>query len=118
MFIDRGRGVGFRRWPDAGSPARTDTDRSVDERQIATTGFPYAVVHRVRDDVVQILAVHDQRRLPEYWGRTIQLKDLARAKVPGVPNVSERRVPAIADTPMAGYSAVLPDGSVVEDEDG
>jgi plasmid stabilization system protein ParE len=59
------------RWPNVGAPVRTDTDGTVAERQIATPGFPYAVVYRIRDDVVQILAVHHQRRLPEYWaGRT------------------------------------------------
>jgi plasmid stabilization system protein ParE len=55
------------RWPNAGSPVRTATDGSVAERQIATPGFPYTVVYRVRDDVVQVLAVHHQHRQPEYW---------------------------------------------------
>lgn len=62
VAIDRAAG-----WPNAGSPVRTETDGPVAERQIATPGFPYTVVYRVCDDVVQILAVHHQHRLPKYW---------------------------------------------------
>ena len=55
------------RQPNGGTPVRTTSDGSIAERQVGTPGFPYAVVYRVRDDVVQVLAVHHQRRQPEYW---------------------------------------------------
>ena len=55
------------RWPNAGTPVRVEADGSVAERRMATPGFPHAVVYRVRDEEVQVLAVHHQRRQPEYW---------------------------------------------------
>lgn len=55
------------RWPNAGAPVRTLDDGSVAERQVAMSGFPYAIVYRVAGDVVEVLAVHHQHRRPEYW---------------------------------------------------
>lgn len=55
------------RWPDSGTPARVDPDSRVLERAVGLRGFPYVVVYRFRDNEVEVLAVHHERRRPLYW---------------------------------------------------
>lgn len=55
------------RWPNAGTPSRTDPSGGVLERRVAMPGFPYVVVYRASDVGLEVLAVHHDRRRPEYW---------------------------------------------------
>jgi plasmid stabilization system protein ParE len=55
------------RWPNIGTPVRVDAAGSVLERTVGIRGFPYVVVYRVRDEEVDVLAVHHERRRPLYW---------------------------------------------------
>jgi plasmid stabilization system protein ParE len=55
------------RWPNTGAPVRVDAAGSVLERTVGMRGFPYIVVYRVRDEEVDVLAVHHERRRPMYW---------------------------------------------------
>jgi plasmid stabilization system protein ParE len=48
--------------PEAGTPRGT-------ARRLLVAGFPYDVVYRVRDDVLDILAVAHHHRRPGYWRR-------------------------------------------------
>jgi plasmid stabilization system protein ParE len=52
-------------WPGSGAPILHDDEGAVVERRAPTPGFPYAVRYRVIDDVVVVMAVHDQRRHPD-----------------------------------------------------
>lgn len=45
--------------------------RKASARRVLVTGFPYDVVHQVRGDVVDVLAVAHQRRRPGYWRKRL-----------------------------------------------
>ena len=55
------------RWPNAGTPTRTDASSNVPERSVGVSGFPYVVVYRATEGEVEVLAVHHERRRPLYW---------------------------------------------------
>jgi toxin ParE1/3/4 len=51
------------------TPQRFKVVRSPNIRKVSLRGFPFSVVYREVDSVVQILAVAHHRRDPEYWAR-------------------------------------------------
>jgi hypothetical protein len=52
-------------YPEAWTSIRPNTRRALLNR------FPFAVIYQIKPDLLNILAVADLRRLPEYWkGRT------------------------------------------------
>ena len=40
---------------------------SMRTRRLVLSRFPYAVVYRIRGDVIRVLAAYHQRRKPGYW---------------------------------------------------
>ena len=50
-----------------GGPQRYPIEREPDIRRILMTRFPFTVLYREKDGVVQILAVAHHRRRPQYW---------------------------------------------------
>ena len=57
----RQAGAVLLREPGLGTPA------SAQARRLPLTGFPYTLVYRVQGDVVHVLALMHQSRIPEYW---------------------------------------------------
>ena len=55
------------RWPNAGIPVHVDAAGGVLIRTVGLSGFPYFVVYRVREEEIDVLAVHHERRRPMYW---------------------------------------------------
>lgn len=51
------------------TPLRFRVVRPPDIRKVSLRGFPYSVVYREVDSVVQVLAVAHHRREPGYWAR-------------------------------------------------
>lgn len=49
------------RFPEAGAP------RGQLARQLATRGFPFVVVYRVRPEDIYVVAVAHSKRRPGYW---------------------------------------------------
>jgi toxin ParE1/3/4 len=49
------------RQPGIGTPARAEA------RKLPLRGFPYTIVYRVDGDVVHVLALMHQSRMPDYW---------------------------------------------------
>ena len=49
------------------APRRYPIERQPEIRRILLKRFPFAVLYRVINDVVQVLAVAHYRRRPEYW---------------------------------------------------
>lgn len=48
-------------WPNAGTPLRMDAAEEARERKVGTPIFPYVVIYRATDQVVEVLAVHHER---------------------------------------------------------
>lgn len=48
-------------------PQRYPIEREPDIRRIRMNRFPFTVLYREKDSVVQVLAVAHQRRRPQYW---------------------------------------------------
>jgi plasmid stabilization system protein ParE len=51
------------------TPLRFRVVRPPDIRKVSLRGFPYSVIYREADSVVQVLAVAHHRREPGYWAR-------------------------------------------------
>ncbi len=69
--------------PKVGTPTRTNDVGEVLERKASTPGFPYVVVYRTTDSDLEILAVHHERRRPDYWAdRTTEKLDAVGRKRP------------------------------------
>ena len=51
------------------TPLRFKVVRHPNIRKVSLRGFPFSVVYREVDDVVQVLAVAHHRREPGYWAR-------------------------------------------------
>lgn len=54
------------RHPEAGGRQGTAA------RRLLVTGFPYDVIYRVRDGVVEVLAIAHQHRHPGFWRGRLQ----------------------------------------------
>lgn len=54
------------RWPNAATPASRGADGKVTERTLPTPGFPFLVRYRVRGSTLVVVAVHHQRRRPDF----------------------------------------------------
>ncbi len=53
------------------APRRFKIVRSPNLRKVYLRGFPFAVIYRELDSVLQVLAIAHHRRAPNYWvGRT------------------------------------------------
>jgi len=48
-------------------PQRYPIEKEPDIRRILMNRFPFTVLYREKDGVVQVLAVAHQRRRPRYW---------------------------------------------------
>jgi toxin ParE1/3/4 len=48
-------------------PSRYPIERKPDIRKILLKRFPFTVLFRERDGVIQVLAVAHHRRRPDYW---------------------------------------------------
>ena len=53
------------------TPHRFKVARPPDFRQVRLLGFPFTVIYREVDRVVQVLAIAHHRRHPEYWLRRV-----------------------------------------------
>jgi len=51
------------------TPLRFRVARPPNIRKVSLRGFPFSVVYREVDGVVQVLAVAHHRREPDYWTR-------------------------------------------------
>ena len=51
----------FTEFPSLGSPAPSAT------RRVRLSRFPYSLVYQVADDVIRVIAVEHQNRLPGFW---------------------------------------------------
>lgn len=49
------------------TPLRYRIERKPDIRRYALARFPYAVIYRVKNGDIHILAVAHKRRRPDYW---------------------------------------------------
>lgn len=54
------------RHPEAGSR------RGTAARRLLVTGFPYDVIYRVRDEVIEVVAIAHRHRRPGYWRGRLQ----------------------------------------------
>lgn len=68
-FLDAVRSTAERigRWPNVGVPAHIAGSDGRTVRRIATLGFPYVIEYTVVDQALLVLAVHHERRRPQYW---------------------------------------------------
>ena len=53
----------------AGNPRRFKVIRLPNLRKVSLRGFPFAVIYREVDSIVQVLAIAHHRRAPNYWIR-------------------------------------------------
>lgn len=53
-------------WPSSGSPTVHSAGGEVEERKIATAGFPYAVRYRTVGQLLVVMAVYHQHRHPGF----------------------------------------------------
>jgi toxin ParE1/3/4 len=53
----------------SGAPHRFKIVRHPNLRKVSLRGFPFSVIYREVDSMVQVLAVAHHRRSPDYWTR-------------------------------------------------
>jgi toxin ParE1/3/4 len=53
------------------APHRFKVARPPDIRQVRLLGFPFTVIYRESNSIVQVLAIAHHRRHPDYWLRRV-----------------------------------------------
>lgn len=58
--------LALRRFPNSGVPVEHVTTSLV-ARQVRAHQFPYLIIYVVADDVIRVVAVAHEKRLPAFW---------------------------------------------------
>lgn len=58
--------LALRRFPNSGAPVDHVTTGLV-TRQVRARQFPYLIIYVVADDVIRVVAVAHEKRLPAFW---------------------------------------------------